>query len=761
LAEAARQVNVEFDLIILDEAHRTVGARDREFVTLLHNDKIKARRRLFMTATERKINRDDVVAFSMDDNAADYGARFYTMTFKEAIKRDIITDYQIVTYVVTDKEDEELIKANQLLNAGPGQEAVDARDVAAAVAVKRVMEKYGIRHPLVFARSISASKNARDRQDLLNAIGFGPFARNFHVDSTMSAAEREQQLDEFIETSPSTIFNARCLTEGVDLPGIDSVVFTAPKQSVVDIVQAAGRALRKAPGKTRGYIIIPIIVPEGMTFETFAETTEYRKIVKVVSALSTQDERIVEELKAKFYGPTIPGGKRRERIIKIGGQLPIGFNISLEEFAESIETRAWQSVARQDPLPYDEANAFVHSLGFKNVKEWHAYSASGERPPNIPSNPDKIYAGKGWTTWSDWLGTGRARSSFLPYGEANAFVRPLGLKSLRDWRVYSASGNRPANIPASPQTIYAGKCWTSWGDWLGTGRVRNNGGFLPYGEANDFVRRLGLKDQKEWRAWAASDKRPLNIPSNPEKIYAGNGWTNSGDWLGTGRIGTKQIGSGFLPCDEANDSVRPLGLKGYEGWAAYCKSGQRPANIPANPQTVYAGKGWTTWSDWVGTERTGFLPYGEANAFVRPLGLKSTREWLDYCKSGNRPANIPASPNMAYAGEGWTTWGDWLGTGRVRSNGDFLPYDEARDFVRALGFKSTKEWLDYCKSGKRPLNIPSNPQKAYAGKGWTNWGDWLGTGTKTTPATSYSLASLAANRRHNVTRSRVIAPASG
>ena len=75
----------------------------------------------------------------MDNNAADYGARFYTMTFKEAIERDIITDYQIVTYVVTDKEVEDLIKANRLLNAGPGQEAVDARDVAAAVAVQRVM----------------------------------------------------------------------------------------------------------------------------------------------------------------------------------------------------------------------------------------------------------------------------------------------------------------------------------------------------------------------------------------------------------------------------------------------------------------------------------------------------------------------------------------------------------------------------------------------------------------------------------------------
>ena len=165
LAKAAKPVGVEFDLVVLDEAHRTAGARDREFVTLLHDEKFKARRRLFMTATERKItterkiNGDVDVLFSMDDKATDYGARFYTVTFKEAIERDIITDYRIVTYVVTDKEVEELVRSNRLLNLGrTGQEAVDARDVASAVAVKQVMKEYGVKHPLVFARSIRASK---------------------------------------------------------------------------------------------------------------------------------------------------------------------------------------------------------------------------------------------------------------------------------------------------------------------------------------------------------------------------------------------------------------------------------------------------------------------------------------------------------------------------------------------------------------------------------------------------------------------------
>ena len=694
LAEAARQVNVEFDLIILDEAHRTAGARDREFVTLLHNDKIKARRRLFMTATERKINGDDDAAFSMDDNAADYGARFYTMTFKEAIERDIITDYQIVTYVVTDKEVEELVKANRLLNAGPGQEAVDARDVAAAVAVKRVMEEYGVRHPLVFARSITASKSARDRQDLLNAISFGPFARNFHVDSTMSAAEREQQLDEFIQASPSTIFNARCLTEGVDLPGIDSVVFTAPKQSVVDIVQAAGRALRKAPGKTQGNIIIPIIVPEDMTFETFAETTEYRKIVKIISALSTQDERIVEELKAKFYGPTVQGGKRRERVIKIGGHLPIGFNISLEEFAESIETRAWQSVARQNPLPYDEAirlRASSRSQERKGMVRLLRVRRTASQHPNTSTGSLR---GQGLEKLGRLARNRqcRERRYLLPSVRGGARLRaPPRPKGRKEWRAYCTSGKRPANIPSNPQKIYAGKGWKGWIDWLGAGRARSNGDFLPYDEGCAFVRPLGLKGVKEWAPYCASGKRPLNIPANPDKVYAGKGWKGWGDWLGTGRA---RSNGDFLPYDEGCASVRPLGLKSAKEWAAYCASGKRPINIPAHPEIKYAGKGWKGWGDWLGTRlrrRNGdYLPYAEGRDFVRPLGLKSAREWSAYCASGKRPLNIPANPNTVYAGKGWTNWRDWLGTGRRRSNRGFLPFEEAHAFVRLLGLKAQR-----------------------------------------------------------------------
>jgi 3-mercaptopyruvate sulfurtransferase SseA len=386
----------------------------------------------------------------------------------------------------------------------------------------------------------------------------------------------------------------------------------------------------------------------------------------------------------------------------------------------------WVGTDRIGFLPCDEARDFVRALGLKSTREWRDYCASGNRPANIPASPNMAYPGKGWTTWSDWLGTGKVRSNgdFLPYDEARDFVRALGLKGTKEWLDYCKSGKRPLNIPANPQKAYAGKGWTNWGDWLGTGRP-SIGPFLPYDEANAFVRPLGLMSTSQWFAYCKSGQRPANIPANPQAVYAGKGWTNWSDWVGTKR-------TGFLSYDEARDLVRPLGLKSAQEWLAYCKCGKRPLNIPASPEKVYEGKGWTNWSDWVGTERTGFLPYNEARDFVCALALKNVREWYAYSASGKRPLNIPASPRKVYAGEGWKGWGDWLGTRPTKSDGDYLLYGEGREFVRPLGLKNVREWYAYSASGKRSLNIPAHPEKTYAGKGWTNWGDWLGTGTKTT-----------------------------
>ena len=133
-----------------------------------------------------------------------------------------------------------------------------------------------------------------------------------------------------------------------------------------------------------------------------------------------------------------------------------------------------------------------------------------------------------------------------------------------------------------------------------------------------------------------------------------------------------------------------------------------------NPSVVYAGKGWTNWGEWLGTENVRiktFLPFEEARAFAQKLGLKGHKEWCAYSKSGERPANIPTNPYSVYAEKGWTNWGDWLGTGNVPYGTVSLrPFKEARAFAHKLGLKSQTEWRAHSKSGETTSQHPDKPK---------------------------------------------------
>jgi hypothetical protein len=203
-----------------------------------------------------------------------------------------------------------------------------------------------------------------------------------------------------------------------------------------------------------------------------------------------------------------------------------------------------------------------------------------------------------------------------------------------------------------------------------------------------------------------------------------------GDWLGTGRT-ADQLRE-YRPFKKARTFVRHLGLKSRAEWENYCKSDKKPADIPSNPNKTYANVGWVGMGDWLGTGRTAdqlreYRPFKKARTFVRHLGLKSRTDWFTYCKSGRKPEEIPSNPQNTYANAGWAGMGDWLGTGRTADQlREYRPFKKARTFVRHLGLKSRTDWFTYCKSGRKPEEIPSNPQNTYANAGWAGMGDWLG-----------------------------------
>jgi hypothetical protein len=287
----------------------------------------------------------------------------------------------------------------------------------------------------------------------------------------------------------------------------------------------------------------------------------------------------------------------------------------------------------------------------------------------------------------------------------------------------------PADIPANPDVVYEDTGWTNWGDWLGTGNVSTaNRQYLTFEEAKKHVRGLGLKDVAGWKHYCNSGQRPNNIPSNPNSHYKNGGWKNWPNWLGTNRTPHHY---NFLPFAEARDQVRRLKLNDIKDWSRYCKSGQKPDGIPSRPDDIYENNGWISWGDWLGTGSVAnkdrqFLSFEKAREFVRGLNLDDLRAWRYYCKCGKRPSNIPSAPNEIYKNRGWISWGDWVGTGSVStSKREWRQFEKARIFISSLKLGSSCKWESYCKSGQKPVDIPSAPNRVY--KGWKGWNDWLGT----------------------------------
>ena len=360
-------------------------------------------------------------------------------------------------------------------------------------------------------------------------------------------------------------------------------------------------------------------------------------------------------------------------------------------------------------LPFEEAREFVRALNLKSQLEWNAYRKSGSKPANIPGDPARTYRNDGWISWPDWLG--KKPHIWMPFEEAREFARSLNLKTMLEWDAYCESGNKPSNIPSTPECVYKNDGWKGWDDFLGNQ-------WLPFEEAREFVRSLNLKSGDEWIAYSKSGNRPANIPSAPHTVYKNDGWISWPDWLGTTRI--------RMSFEEAREFARPLNFKSQSEWIAYCQSGNKPANIPIYPNSAYKNDGWKDWKDFLGDQ---WMPFEEAREFVRALNLKNQSEWLAYCQSGSKPANIPNTPACVYKNDGWISWLDWLGTrpGAPKRNiMNSMPFEEARKFARALNLKSQSEWLAYCQSGSKPANIPINPGAVYKNDGWKGWADFLG-----------------------------------
>ncbi|MGY1883973.1 DEAD/DEAH box helicase [Blastococcus sp. SYSU DS0753] len=330
VAEAQGQGLPDFDLVICDEAHRTTGATlagedESAFVRVHDNDFIRATKRLYMTATPRiyddaskaKAGQAQAVLASMDDETT-YGQEFHRLGFGEAVSADLLTDYKVLVLAVDEKS---VSRTFQVQLADENSE-LKLDDVAKIVGCWNGLAKRGqleagfaadpspMSRAVAFARSIKDSQKFADLfkgivADYLVQSGITEDPRKQdnpllceveHVDGTFNILARNEKLDWLKagigEGQCRVLSNARCLSEGVDVPALDAVMFLNPRKSVVDVVQSVGRVMRRAPGKQYGYIILPIGIPSGMQPEdALRENDRYAVVWEVLQALRAHDER--------------------------------------------------------------------------------------------------------------------------------------------------------------------------------------------------------------------------------------------------------------------------------------------------------------------------------------------------------------------------------------------------------------------------------------------------------------------------------------
>lgn len=252
----------------------------------------------------------------------------------------------------------------------------------------------------------------------------------------------------------------------------------------------------------------------------------------------------------------------------------------------------------------------------------------------------------------------------------------MNLKSVEDWRRFTKTAAFPADIPVAPERVYRDRGWQGVGDWLGTGAVANQKKkFRSFDAARTFVRRLGLKSQREWRDYAKSGNLPVDIPLAPNFAYMTSGWNGMGDWLGTGTIAPQK--RQFRSFIAARSFVRKLKLSSQVEWTKFVRNGGLPGDIPAKPERIYRDRGWRGLGDWLGTGVVAtrdrmYRPFPIARSYARGLRLKNVIEWRSFSSSDAKPLDIPANPDRVYRSSGWLGFRDWLGNGRPTRRSDSL-----------------------------------------------------------------------------------------
>lgn len=366
VSEAQQQVGFEFDLIICDEAHRTTGSiltgKEESAFTKIHkNAFIKAKKRLYMTATPRlyrddvkeKAKKEDILLCSMDDPAI-YGEEFYRIGFAESVRQGLLSDYKVLILTLSDKEIPPALQ-RAISDATKEISTDDATKLMGCINAlsKRMLIDEGLlkqSDPEPMRRAVAFCQNIKISKQIANV--FNEFKNDYydsltpedraelvdvcadHIDGGMGAGLRDEKMS-WLKNAPANgkecriLTNVRCLSEGVDVPTLDAVLFLSARNSQVDVVQSVGRVMRRADGKRYGYIVIPVVVPAGVPAEeALNDNKRFDVVWSVLNALRAHDDRF------NAFVNKIELNKKRPNNILVGGTAAL--RIPEESIAEQL-----------------------------------------------------------------------------------------------------------------------------------------------------------------------------------------------------------------------------------------------------------------------------------------------------------------------------------------------------------------------------------------------------------------------------------------
>lgn len=311
IAEAQAVITVpSFDIAIADEAHRCAGKVGSDFTTILDDTKIRSKKRLFTTATPRtyqantKIiaNERGIDIVGMDDESV-FGKVLHTLPFGEAIKRGLLTDYQVVIIGVDNPMIATWIENRELVKTASGIE-IDAESLAVQIGLLKAYKDYDLRRVISFHSRVNrAEQFSKDLPEVLDWLGeehkpSGKLHADF-VSGQMPTDKRRNKLTQLRILAPDErrlLTNSRCLSEGVDVPSLDGVAFIDPRSSQTDIIQAVGRAIRLSASKKTGTIILPVFIETVHEAKASIEASNFKPIWDVLNALKAHDEILSAEL---------------------------------------------------------------------------------------------------------------------------------------------------------------------------------------------------------------------------------------------------------------------------------------------------------------------------------------------------------------------------------------------------------------------------------------------------------------------------------